>query len=297
MNTDFFLEFVVLAELEKYGEAAEQLLLSESALSRHIKALETALDVRLFDRTSRRVRLNEYGRIFLPYAKQYITLQQQYLQDLEKAKHGKDGVCICTFYYIDDFLLKFHAFDRSTSIISINNSNIHSDKWQELLRQGTCELAFVIEPVDKDNELLLLPFEVDFYIAVLPLSHPLARRKSISLSELSEENFISFKDNSYSDLQLKEICRKSGFEPKIVFNTDTGSAIASWVRDKIGVSVLLKKTLSKMNIHDVAFVDLEPEAKLNIFVCRLKTAELSKGAGKLWQFAAEFWPEGKRKNE
>jgi DNA-binding transcriptional LysR family regulator len=295
MNTDFFLEFTVLADFGSYGEAADQLLMSESALSRHIRALEDELGVRLFDRTSRKVRINEYGKTFLPYARQFITMQEQYSHDLERAKHGGDTVFVCSFYYIDDFLFGFHTFDSSIGVTSINSGNNNSDKWPEFLRQEACELAFAIDPVDKENKLIIIPFETDYYAAVLPTSHPFARRKSLSLSELSGGNFISLKD-TYSDWHLKELCRKSGFEPKIVFNTDTGSAIASFVRDRMGVSILQKKTLSKMNVHGVALVDLDPETKMNVCICYLKTAQLSKGAKRLLQFATETWPGMKLKN-
>ncbi|MDR3337619.1 MAG: LysR family transcriptional regulator [Treponema sp.] len=293
MNTEFFLEFTVLADFESYGEAADQLLMSESALSRHIRALEDELGVRLFDRTSRKVRINEYGKIFLPYARQFITMQHQYSRDLQRARHGKETVFIYSFYYIDDFLFKFHVFDDSISIISINEGSIFS-KWQDLLRLGSCELAFAINPDDNDNEFTLIPFETDRYVIVLPASHPLAARKSLLLSELSEESFISFTDIR-SDRQLKELCRKSGFEPKIVFNTGPGSAIASFVSDGMGISILQKKSLSKMNAHGVAIVDLEPRESINVCICYPKAAKLAEGAKRLLQFATKNWPELKVK--
>jgi DNA-binding transcriptional LysR family regulator len=292
MNTEYFLEFTALADFESYGEAADQLLMSESALSRHIRAMEDELGVRLFDRTSRKVRINEYGKIFLPYARQFITMQHQYSRDLGRARHGKETVFIYSFYYIDDFILEFHIFDGNISIISINDNNILG-KWQELLQLGSCELAFAINPVDKDNEFRIIPFETDCYVAVLPASHPLTVRKSLLLSELFEENFISFTDVR-SDRQLKEMCRRSGFEPKIVFNTNPGSAIASFVRDRMGVSILLKKSISKMNAHGVALVDLEPEASINVCICYPKAAKLSEGAKRLLQFATENWPAVKK---
>jgi DNA-binding transcriptional LysR family regulator len=294
MNTEFFLEFTVLADFESYGEAADQLLMSESALSRHIRALEDELGVRLFDRTSRKVRINDYGKIFLPYARKFLAMQQQYSHDLERAKHSRDTVFVCSFYYIDDFLFGFHTFDNNIGVTSITSGNDKSDRWPDLLRREDCELAFVIDPIDKEREFTIIPFETDYYAAVLPLSHPLAKRKSLSLSALSKENFISFKD-IYGDRHLKELCRKAGFEPKITFNSDTGSAIASFVRDEMGVSILLKKTLSKMNVHGVVLVDFEPETQINVCICYRKTVELSKGAKKLLQFATGIWPEMKEK--
>jgi DNA-binding transcriptional LysR family regulator len=294
MDTEYFLEFQVLAELESYGQAAEQLLMSESTLSRHIKSLETALNIRLFDRTSRKVRLNEYGKIFLPYARNFVTMQHQYSHELERVRRGKAAVFICSYYYIDDLLFKFHAIHGEILITSLNKENIKQYKWQDILRQADCELVFAINPVDNDSDFIILPFETDHFVAVLPSSHPLSSQKSIPLPELSRENFISFKENTNSDWQLKKLCRNSGFEPMVVFTTDTGSAIASCVRDGLGVSILLKKTLSKMNVSGVTLVELEPRASIDICICYLKTAALSNGAKMLLRFATEEWPNIKR---
>jgi DNA-binding transcriptional LysR family regulator len=297
MNTDFFLEFEVLSKFEDYGEAAEQLLISESTLSRHIQALENEVGVRLFDRTSRKVKLNPYGKIFLPYARQFITLQHQYSHDIAQAKYGKETVSICSFYYIDDFLFLFHAYDKNTGVTSVNIGNASSHNWQDFLRRGICEFVFAINPLDNENEFSIIPFETDYYTAVLHPSHPLAVYKSVSLKELANENFISFKDKTFSDLQLKDLCMKAGFNPKIIFNADTGSAIASVIGEGIGgVSLLLRKNLIKMKTKGVSLIELEPETSIQVSICYSKAVPLSSGAKQLLRFAVEKWPELKIKN-
>ena len=65
MELNHLKEFVVLAKIENYMEAAENLFISQSTLSKHIKSLETELGINLFDRTTRQVKLNEAGRVFL----------------------------------------------------------------------------------------------------------------------------------------------------------------------------------------------------------------------------------------
>lgn len=293
MNTDYFLEFTVLAELENYAEAADRLSISESSLSRHIKALETELGVRLFDRTSRTVRINPYGKIFLPYANQFLDMQEKYTSEIAKTrKKAEKSVIISTAYYVDDFLAQFHLYHKDIRVISISNGQT-VDRSCDMLRQGMCELVFVIDPQDPGEEFEILPYTTDSYVAVLPTFHPLAKESSVPLSALSDEDYISFKDNSYSDVQLKELCRKSGFEPNITFTADVGSAIASFVRDGIGISLLLKHSISKNLPGGVALVDIEPEAKLNICICYMKNNKLSKPARQILEFTRNIWPDVK----
>ena len=78
MDIDYIHEFVVLAGTGNYMEAADRLFLTQSSLTRHIQKLEADLGVTLFDRTTRRIELNQYGRLFLPYAEQIALLQKDY---------------------------------------------------------------------------------------------------------------------------------------------------------------------------------------------------------------------------
>ena len=66
-------EFIALTKTENYLEAAENLFTSQSSLSKHIKSLEAELGTTLFDRTTRQVKLNEAGKVFLKYAQQLVA--------------------------------------------------------------------------------------------------------------------------------------------------------------------------------------------------------------------------------
>lgn len=69
MNTSYFREFTVLAEVKNYWEAAERLYINQSTLSKHIKSMENELGILLFDRSTRHVELTRYGKALLPYAR------------------------------------------------------------------------------------------------------------------------------------------------------------------------------------------------------------------------------------
>ncbi len=70
-------EFIALTKTENYLEAAENLFISQSSLSKHIKSLEAELGTTLFDRTTRQVKLNEVGKVFLKYTQQLIDVRYQ----------------------------------------------------------------------------------------------------------------------------------------------------------------------------------------------------------------------------
>ena len=91
MEIDYICEFAVLAETCSFSEAAEQLFISQSELSRHLRALETDLGAPLFDRTTRSVTLNSTGQLFLPYARQIASIRYEYTTAIGNAVSGEHG--------------------------------------------------------------------------------------------------------------------------------------------------------------------------------------------------------------
>ena len=85
METNYLREFVVLAQTGNFLEAADQLYSSQSTLSKHLKNLEKELGVALFDRTTRKVKISKYGLMLLPFAKQIVEAQDQYIAALKRS--------------------------------------------------------------------------------------------------------------------------------------------------------------------------------------------------------------------
>lgn len=290
MNTEYYQEFLKLCESMNYSVAAEELSMSDASLSRHIQALESELGVRLFDRTSRTVVLNRYGRIFEPYARQFVSLQQQCQNELLSALDSAHlQSVIYSSYFIDDFLLALQQYDPRVQV-SILNSGSTPNQWLSHLQTGKCELAFISQRTSElEKQLVYLPFQEDQFVAVMSESHPLAGRDCISISELAGEHFVSLPLNSLGDYKLKELCREAGFEPQITFNTRIGSSVVSVIRQSSQISILLKKSISKMDIHGVRLVDLSSPHPFIIYICYKKKSRLSPGSRKIIEFATQYW--------
>lgn len=77
MQTQYYKEFLVLAQTLNYWAAADKLFISQSVLSKHIKAMERELGSPLFRRSSRKVALTELGEKLLPLAEKICRLQAE----------------------------------------------------------------------------------------------------------------------------------------------------------------------------------------------------------------------------
>lgn len=286
MEVGYLKEFVVLAKTENYLEAAENLFISQSSLSKHIQALEKELDVTLFDRTTRKVSLNENGKVFLKYAQEMLTLQHQCQTALMNLKEAEEqnlaigSIPIIAPYGITDLLLDFKQEN-----VKINLSIIEGEAHQlkEKIRNGQCDLAFIrqISQADEEveEEFSVIHFTTDHLVAVLPCDHPLANETLLELNSLKNEDFLFLQPDSMMYKLSLEVCQEVGFTPNIVYTGQRAENIIDLVSKGMGLSLLMAKPISYINTQNVVrLVPVLPNVETEIVVYYKKDSLLSKAA-------------------
>ncbi len=277
MDTRYIREFTVLAQVCNFGEVAEKLFMSQSSLSKHIKSVEEELGAPLFDRTGKGIVLNEYGRILLPYAKQMVMLEDHLKKDVHTKLHDADNtIVIATEYRITSLLTDFRTKNHDYLLSTIEDNLMGTT--EALLSSGKCELAFLCNLDDPDQEFVSTPYTTDQFVAVLYASHPLAGRRTILLEELRSEDFVMLPPYALHTSFCMDICRKAGFTPKIVMTGSRGSDVVDLVRQKIGISLLFGRSASAIITDGVVMVEIAPSVPFEISICYLRDAPLSSGA-------------------
>jgi DNA-binding transcriptional LysR family regulator len=278
MDIEYIKDFVVLAEVGNYLDASDQLFISQSSLTRHIQQLEKDLGVTLFDRTTRKVALNKYGQMFLPYASRIVQIQYEYETAFyNELRNIHSSISIGSIpsmvqYNITDLLIKFK---KENTNFTLNVIEAESHELKDMLRQNKCELAFVRETDDTDNEFVRIPYSIDTMVAVIPIDHPLAKSEFIALEQLRNEKFILLPEHSIMhELSLKE-CRKAGFEPNIVFTGYRGDNLVDMVSKGAGCALLMKRPAVFLSNPNTVLVDIIPSITTKISLFYKKNTELS----------------------
>lgn len=288
MDINYLKEFVVLTQTGNFMEAAEILYSSQSTLSKHIKSMENELGVSLFDRTTRKVSVSKFGRLLLPYARQVTEIQDKYLAELRSNRESdKESLNLGSIYglaqyKITDVLVKFK---KNNPKATLNVQQASSAVLKEMLQQRKCELAFVRDIEGAGDEFVRLPFITDTIVVVLPLDHPLAKKKSIPLKMLANENFLLAVPGTMPYKLSMKACELSGFEPRVTYNDPELENHIDLVIKGMGVSLALKR-LALYHFHPkIALVDITPSVTTQIDLCHLKNAKLSEAAKHLIQCA------------
>jgi DNA-binding transcriptional LysR family regulator len=208
MDTHNLKAFMLVAETGSFSQAAEQLHLTQPAVSKRVALLEEQLGIELFDRIGRNVSLTEAGQALLPHARsvqQELLAAQQSVRDLSGEVAGQ--LRLATSHHIGLHRLPpvLSYFSKAFAAVHIDIDFMDSEQAYELIIQGKVELAIVtLAPSQKPNiiALPLWPDPLDFMVST---HHPLAQSTQLDLKTLSEHPAILPGLNTYTGQIVKKL--------------------------------------------------------------------------------------------
>lgn len=267
-------EFLVIVEEGKLGEAAERLYTTSSTLSKHIQSIEKEYGVPFFDRSKRAIVLNEYGKVFLPYAQSIVNAHHEAEKKIKKKKNAhKNNISVYAEYRIFELVVKFREKTHINLLIDENSDY----NYKEFLKGEKCTLGFLVDNGQVSEDVVQIPYIKDTLMLVCPADHPLAKRKSVSIEELKEEEFVMFQEDNDTPInrEIYKMCGRAGYTPQISFTGVTGSNIIESVRRHMGIALLWKKATEYIMVDGVATVELKDSPELKVYLCYKKNHKLS----------------------
>lgn len=292
MNTAYFKDFLTIAELGSYEKAAEELYTTQSTLTKHIQKLEAELGTTLFDRTSRSVRLNECGRLLLPYAQQTLQIEHEYQMALSSYTRETQytisigSVTNIVAYRISDIFVKYQRTYPNYHL-DVDGGSPYT-VYQNLLN-GQYDLAFLryTNKTDMSN-IVTVPFTTDRLAIACSKNHPLASRSSVQIHELENENILMFKEHTFMYDFISDACRTSGFKPNISFSVHRTENLVELASHNMGICFLMKKPALTFDNPNISIIDIEPAFLCNIDLCHLKGKKLTTAAQNFLNFMKHF---------
>ncbi|MDR2751394.1 MAG: LysR family transcriptional regulator [Clostridiales bacterium] len=281
MEIEFIKEFVMLAETGNFVETAEKLFLTQSSLTRHIKSLEDSLGVKVFDRTTRKVSLNRFGRIFLQYAKEINRIQLEYTTAFYNELQGVHGVVkvgtitIMIPYHITDIISQFQ---HENSAFTLDVEEADSLELIRMLRERKCDFAFIRESDDSVNEFNKITVATDLLVALVPPSHFLANQDPIVLGQLAHEPLLLLAKDTFMYSLCVEKCKEAGFFPRIVFTGHRAENLIDLASKGMGIALLMKKASASLVKPKIAVVTIEPVIRSTISLAYCKNINMSKAS-------------------
>ena len=270
METSIIEEFIKLVETCSFQETALQMNISQSSLSKHIHKLEEELDVVLFDRSTRSVGLTDYGSTFYPYAKQILEASHEAKMVLDELS-AKDKKRLRVSYR--PIMGQYGLIETLAEYAEKNPAHhlypIESYQPMELLKAKKCTFAFVTEEEIGSSSFNQIIFKTDYLAAVLPADHALAKEKTVTLEQLSDESFILHSNHrGYPHSETKkflDLCEEHHFQPNVVAESEFTNSVLRFVKSKRGIAVLNRLRIPT-DVDDIAIVNLAPSVHTHIYL-------------------------------
>lgn len=232
--------FVEVADQKSFSKAARNLHISQSAISRTIKALEDELGVILFMRNAKAVELTDGGTIFLTHAKRIVFMFEHLKTDFEnefKLEQGSIHIGLPPITDAPIFAKLLGGFKKSYPQIDLELFEHGSKKVEISVQEGLIDIGIICtEPQVKDFEFFFLTS--DPLNVILPKDNPLAQEKEISLRQLASEPFVLYRDDFNLHDEITKACKKVGFQPKIIFETSQRDLMLQTVSANLAIALL-----------------------------------------------------------
>ena len=244
MNVELRLlkSFQMVADHLNFRRAAEELHLTQPALSRQIQQLEEEIGKSLFDRDKRSVHLTHAGRFLYSRVAGLLDDVEKLVKETREAANGERGAL--SLGYTESAMASFlpsllRSLREKLPEVTLHLQQEHSEQLSREVSLQRLDAA-IISLVGNVHGITSTPIATEAMGIVLPDNHPLTARKEIPLSALAKENFILFPYQVNPSLfsNIMSSCQNAGFAPKVIEEAQSRILAVNMVAAGLGVTFL-----------------------------------------------------------
>ena len=252
--------FESVARHLSYTRAAEELHLSQPAVSMQVRQLEDSAGLPLFEKLGNRLHLTEAGREMFNYARR-IGQELQELDDVMASLKGVQrghlrlSVATTANSFATRILAAFsHRYEGTTYSLDVTNRKTLLDQ----LANNETDIVIMGKPPD-DVDLVVQPFMENPLVVIAHPDHPLAEHQGTnSLEALQSETFVVRERQSGTRIAMERFFSERGMQLKTGIETTSNSAIKHAVEAGLGLGIVSIHTLD-LELEAGALVVLDVE--------------------------------------
>ncbi|GAC1524046.1 MAG: selenium metabolism-associated LysR family transcriptional regulator [Vulcanimicrobiaceae bacterium] len=268
-----------LAAEENFTRTAEQLNLTQPAVTQHVRALQEHFRVKLVDLVGRRTVLTDAGRFLAARAELLLGNVEALEREMREFADVRAGelrigatVTIGT-YALPDLVARFRATSPGVRLrVEVENTQAMA----LAVKAGRVSLALVEGPL-VDDDLEIEAYADDELVLVVAPGHPFARERArVAANDLIDEPFIVREEGSGTRTQVERALAAVDIEPHVALTLPTGEGIVRAVELRIGIAIV-SRLVAETPVRDgrivcVPLVDLEFKRTFRSVRLRRQTA-------------------------
>ena len=239
------LVFHEVAKHKSYSKAAEELFISQPAVTKHIKELERKVGMGLIQRRRGGFALTEAGKILFKYTHKISSHLMDIENLLENLKKDHQGILKIgtTESYSKGLMPKLlSGFQASCPFMKIALDVGNSEEIEKSLHVYKNGLV-LIAVTKKTSRIESIPFLKEELVLIVSPNHPLVKRKTVSLKELERYPLIIRAKGSTTRRIILQAFKEVGIHPSLLIEAGSSEFIKQWVSEGKGVSIIVKRTV------------------------------------------------------
>ncbi|MBY0096664.1 LysR family transcriptional regulator [Mesobacillus maritimus] len=285
--------FAEVAKREHVTEAAAHLHVAQSAVSLQISKLEDELGVSLFERVGRNVKLTQIGKSFLTHVKKALKELDNAKQHVEEFLDPEQGTIKVGYpTSLASHLLPtiVSAFREKNPKISFHLNQGSYASLIEAVKNGDLDLAFLGPVPTNEADIKGTTLFTESLSALVHIGHPLAKNKSLSLTDLRSDDFVLFPKGYVLRQLVVDACKQAGFSPNITSEGEDMDALKGLVSAGIGMTLLPDSTISEsVPRFTVKIPVVDPKVTRTVGIIIPKTREIAPSEKIFYQFVINFF--------
>lgn len=251
--------FESVARLGSFTRAAEELHLSQPAVSMQVKQLEESVGLPLFEQLGKKIYLTDAGKEMHHYSReigQKLQEAENVLEEMRGLQRGKLVISMVSNanYFIPRLL---SVFCQRFPGIAVNLDVANREKLLKQLADNEMDLGIMGQPPEEADSVAE-PFLDNPLVVIAPPSHPLAKEKRISVEKLGGETFLLREKGSGTRIAMERIFTQRGIAPPQGMEMSTTEAVKQAVAAGMGLAVVSLHTVGlELETGRLAVLDVE----------------------------------------
>lgn len=272
------------AKFENFSIAAKHNFVPQPSISKAVKNLEAELGVSLFDRAGKNIYLNDNGKYMYKRTKEIFNI----LDDCTKRFSNYKSNSIDIYIQEGSFFIPRLVADFT---MVHPNTTFHYPTVSEVLRSKKLPFDFTFMAMQEDmsqyDYTLLCE---DNLVLLVSLEHPLAKQDIVSLSDLKNENFVSYYETISHRILSDRLCRQVGhFSPHYVYETHDEFIVLHWVSTNVGVTLIPENFYYSRPYRNIKVLKLDQTIPCQVVLAWEKNKNLSNAEKEFLDFTVEWF--------
>lgn len=237
--------FVTLYHAQSFSKAAALLGYAQPTVTMHIQILESDLQVKLFERLGHMVKITNEGTQLLYYAEKILAFSEQATAffSTEQQSNQKITIGANQSFSVTALPLLLKSFIKKYPTMDIRLKFGSVQEIRTELKENTIDIAFFLTKKLDYMELIIEHLFSEAVSLAVPVTHPFAKRKSVTVADLQTETLIVTEKNCLYRNMIDEVLTAENIQPHATIATNNVQAIKELVISGVGVTILPHSTL------------------------------------------------------